>query len=362
MANVKLYTRVTDRGVITQLAEGTAAAFHVEVPVLGLAQNSVTWAPYKEESAGHYVEWADAVAALQTMQAPTVLYIDADVECDEVMIPGGEWNLNDTLIVGPTPRGADYDDSNWPSGTALPLQDRLYVYTQDDYCNPCRINGCRGLKDVLFYGETEPHTHINEYTEIPGYGDFSCIYVCNTSLFREGQRVMIGDHECSSDFVGYFIVVAVNEEEGSIVVYNDDYDSWDGGTLDPGSGYWRVWPDTSVFYFEGSCQSNQKEFILDGVELRKSDWDFDNKWGTIHYDFDVDATLRVVNNSSTHPFCVSVDADQINVVTRDACKIGWKSFDSYDDNGYVKFHIGAGTRQSTCQGLNWDGFYPYIQS
>lgn len=135
----------------------------------GFGSDTVTWAPFKSVGAGHVTTWAEAVAAVQAMAAPiTYIKIEADPWHDQVVIPAGKWVLNNTMIVGV----ATYAQGgrNWASSQDYGQQGlnegwqyyseqyrghqiKLWVHPEYDNLNPCKIEGCIGLKDMFFRGE-----------------------------------------------------------------------------------------------------------------------------------------------------------------------------------------------------------------
>jgi hypothetical protein len=336
---------------------------------------TVIWAPF---SNGYWEDlppsavatWEEAVAAVQQMHAAeTVIKIHMPVGfplwwwCEPVVIPGGVWNLNNTLIVGPDPEGSGLDTDNW-GYSGRPTTTLLQVVADSISSNPCRINGCRGLKNMSFKGQEEYSTYLVSSSYIPLNEDFAYIYTNDNSMFREGQRVMIGDHEGSTSFEGYFIVAAVDNVSGGIIIYNDGYDSEQDNFLNTGSGSWNVYPDTSIFYSESPqawWDGDRKQFLLDNAEVRHytSPPVTGSKWGVFHSDFGTNQELRLRNESYLHAATVFCDSDELSVVTEGACKIGWSAVRSYDDNGSVRFFPGAGSRISS-QWVSYDTYYPYI--
>ena len=154
------------------VVDGTSGAIlsgDGEVWLSPTAGNVVVWAPFATATpGGAYVEWADAVRALGAVNAPfTVLQIEADPWHDEVVIPAGTWQLNNTIIVGKVAyaqggrnwvASPDYGQQGLNAGWLYYNQQfrghqiKLWVHPESDDGNPCIIKGCIGLKDMFFRG------------------------------------------------------------------------------------------------------------------------------------------------------------------------------------------------------------------
>lgn len=147
--------------------------YNLEQSVSGPARNTVTWAPFatlaEAIATGKHTVWADAVAAINKLNAPvTFLQIEANPWDDEVVIPAGKWTLNNTVIVGKAGyaqggrdwyASQDYGNQGLNQGWQYYSQQyrghqvKLWVHPEYSNLNPCKIYGCVGLKDVFFRGQ-----------------------------------------------------------------------------------------------------------------------------------------------------------------------------------------------------------------
>ena len=316
--------------------------------------NTVVWAPYKDASPAHVTTWAEAVAAVQSMKAPeTFIFIDANPDEDSVEIPGGEWNLNNTMIVGPKPQNPS-SDTDYRS-----YEEKLYLHTESNGDNHCRLNGVRGLKDLYFRGEEfeASAATVGSATE-PNYGDTAVL----TLGYLVDGRMRVGDI-VEVDGSGYYRVVSVDLANSAIAILNEGYGST-GGTISDNT---IVWVDTSVFYVNDVYGTDNK-FILDNVDFRFGNY----RWGTFHVDYDGEVSFKLINGASVRWYAVKVDNYATFESDGSAC---WIGYDAVFGDGFVdiyslpgmEFHDGQDISYSAHQGItfyqpdnysNWSGSYP----
>ena len=115
--------------------------------VIGAVSNSrtVIWRPGDDPGPGYVTNWADAVAAVNLVSGPTTIQIEVggNPASTTVIIPEGNWQLNETTIVGVATSGdTDTQFRGW--------QGLLSLGTEGNPANPTWIKGCVGLKDVYW--------------------------------------------------------------------------------------------------------------------------------------------------------------------------------------------------------------------
>jgi len=163
--------RFTSVGLIQEQTTGEggdASLLSIEIPATSGLKNTVLWAPFADPlPPGHVRTWAEAVAEVNRVSGPTTIQIEADPWQDEVVIPAGVWQLNDTTIVGKV--GYAQGGRNWIASRDHGNQGlnagwlyynqqfrghqvKLWVHPENDNLNPCIIKGCVGLKDMFFRG------------------------------------------------------------------------------------------------------------------------------------------------------------------------------------------------------------------
>ena len=165
----------TDQGaslIGVEDADGNFTATDVEgvLAELYVTRSSTTevviWAPFLDPlPTGALRTWAEAVDAVNASIAPTTeIQIEADPWYDEVIIPTGLWQLNNTTIVGKVAYaqggrswissqdfGTQGLNEGWQSysNQFRGHQVLLWVHPEPD----CQIRGCVGLKDMFFRGD-----------------------------------------------------------------------------------------------------------------------------------------------------------------------------------------------------------------
>jgi len=379
-------TRITDKGVVQEnigdgsTGFGSAPTFSVEVPHVGAA-GTVTWAPYADEATaaqkGWYTSWAAAVSALQSLSTPTtILQIEADPwNDDEVIIPGGEWTLNNTTIVGKTTyaHGGQYYNSNnfWGgsigSNAHRGAQILLQVFTQGYYDddsvndNPCRLNGVRGLKDIFWRGEQcaypsgggdviafNPDTNLVTFRRTGG-NLFSTIDAPDAKWIESGEsegrfpsQININGSGASND--GTFDVVEWIDE--NTVTYINSSASLESGLS------WNMDRVNSVFFYNETF-GRYGEFVLDNVDFRNGG----SGWGSFYSGDSARLFIRLMNGASMRWYSSFVDGRAVVQSDGSPCWVGNYAFAG---NGYVKFYIEPGMEFHDDQDVSYDTYNSII--
>lgn len=295
--------------------------------------DTVVWAPYADPDPSHVTTWAEAVAAVQSMKAPeTFIHIDASPDDGTVYIPGGEWNLNNTMIVGPKPQNPD-TDSNYRS-----YEQKLELFTDSDDSNHCRLNGVRGLKDLYFRGESQETstTTVGDVSE-PNNGEAA---VLTLDFISEG-RMRVGD-VVEVDGSNFYRIIEVDLENSTITIFNEGQGN-SGGTISDGT---VVWVDTAVFYVNDYVGTDNK-FILDNVDFRFGNY----RWGTFHVDVNGEVAFKLINGASVRWYSMRVDNYATYESDGSAC---WIGYDAISGEGYVDIYSLAGMEFHDGQDISYD--------
>jgi hypothetical protein len=207
---------------------------------------------------GWYRTWAEAVTAIQALTAPsTVLKIMLNPDEDSFQIPGGTWQLNNTLISGfAVSADTDTNFRGW--------QELLNVYTEGNSANRCKIRGCIGLQNIYFRSnEQGTDTATTDNFTMPNNGDTVGIEVSDTVGFEVDRLLYMNT-------AGYFRIVSIDGL--STVIRNEGATgNASGGTNIP-SGQ-NIWPDDSVFHVQG-WDGFDTEFTLDNADFHYGNYRF----------------------------------------------------------------------------------------
>jgi len=339
----RVITRITDKGIVMEQFKGDSSVqsptFIVEIPAQGSGNSYAVWAPYKAPAAGHFTQWADAVAAVQSSNGPTTIYIDADANCQSVQIPGGVWTLNNTTIVG-TATGACGEEYRGE-------QTLLQVYTESDIDHPCRIYGVAGLKDLEFYGEDycgSPHG----CKAIMSAGEGDLVILARNdegNLFSQvdvGRAIEISNAG-AGDNNGCFYVHSVIDEN-TLTFRNCNYVPNDANN---GHIHWGINRLAAVFYVADSYGTDN-QFVLDNVQFHTGNCEENHE--TFYVKHCSKLFLKLVNGATTRWHSFKVEGFVIVQTDGSACQI---RSDSFVGCGFVKFYPLAGTEFSPCQGVDY---------
>lgn len=306
------------------------------------SEGLVCWAPSLDPTPdGAFVDFGDVVAALVAMTSPTtILQILADPG-DTITLPGGTWQLNNTIIAGNT---SDADsDSNYRG-----YQHLLEVTTEGDDENRCKILGCIGLKDMFFRpAESETTTELTADFSMPDVGNSVDIYVNNILGIEVGKLVFIdsaGFLRVSSIDAGGLFFTATNTGMAGNANFEDVISNQ------------SVYPDNSVFYTNASGETEGTNFTLDNVDFRHAYGNY--IFGSLHVDTDAGLFLHMKNGASTRWFGLRVDGYLAIQTDGTGCWVGSLAF--FGD-GYVDMFPMGGCQVRTWQSeiAEWTLHQPY---
>lgn len=310
-----------------------------------LSVPTVVWAPYIDPlPEGAVATWAEAVAAVQASTAPeTTIYI-YNPNLDGIYLPSGEWQLNNTTIVGGS-NGWDGDDQNF-----RPYQNLQYVEADVPSDWPCHIYGCVGLKNIFFRGtgSAGPVAQTDASFTMPDVGDTVDVVVDNwVNGFVPGVLVVI-------DSAGAFEIEAVNQDTGTLTVRNLGWTFNLSPTTVVSSGD-NVSLDTSVFQCR-SDDGSDTNFTLDNCDFRFGNY----QSGSFAVYQDSTLYLRLKNGTAIrwYAFCV-IDTGSYIVVQTDGspCWIGNDAF--FGDGTLATFPApGCYVRENQDVGT-WDQYQSY---
>ena len=367
-------TRITSRGIIEEYVRelpdevpNTTLVIDVKETIGG---NIVIWAPFLDPlPAGAVATWEEAVTALSLHSGPTTLQISADPWNDEVIIPGGTWDLNDTTIVGTTTYA--HGGYNWQSmpgshwagslGSASHrgAQILLYVRTQglsdsqSVVSNPCRLNGVRGLKDMFFRGEGNSFrsgsggliTNVVEGTTydwnvtISNNGD-GTFYPADV-----GRRISMNGG--NSDLVGTWKILTYID--ANTVIFGTD--NSEPQHIQTGIS-WDIDFINSVFHYNETF-GKYGEFILDNVDFRQGG----SSYGSFNIGCEGRLFLRLLNAASVRLGSFGCNGKVVVQGDGSPCWIGLFAFSG---DGYAKFFVEPGMQFNLDQCLCYDAYQSTI--
>lgn len=285
---------------------------------------TVVWAPFSDPlPAGAVSSWEEAVLAVQTSTSPETSIHIYNPEQDDIYLPGGEWHLNNTTIVGSAVSAAYDEDFRG-------YQDLQYIEADGNTSQPTRIYGCVGLKNIYFRGSN------NSGYDVSTTDSFDMPYPDDTVTVPVGGIVpaFAVDSLVRINSAGYFQVVSTDAVNNLLTVRNLDWsdNASPETTISSGQG---VYPDTSVF----QCRSEygpDTTFTLDNCDFRFGNY----TWGSFHVWEGCNLFLRLVNGASIRWYSFLVDGYCAVQGDGSPCWIGSATFFG---NGTVDSFAQAGT-------------------
>ena len=330
--------------------------------------NRVIWKPYADPGQGYVTTWEQAVYAVNLVQGPTIIQIEADPwEDDPVVIPGGYWGLNDTTIVGTTTyaHGGQYWDSNnfWGDsigasahrGAQILLQVFTQGYNDSDsaYDHPCRLHGVRGLKDMFWRGERSAGSPsgLGDVLSKDGDGNvtfhrtdgnlFSPIDTPDVSVDLPSTITISGSGASNN---GTFNIISWIDAD--TVTYNNN-----SATVESGLSFDLA--RINAVFFNNEPFGKYSEFTLDNVDFRSGGA------ASFYVGANGRSFIRLKNNASIRWYNVFGDSGGKIVVQSDGspCWVGNYAF--YGD-GQAKFYIEPGMEFHDNQEINYETFNSII--
>ena len=254
---------------------------------------NVVWAPFADPlPSGAVSTWAEAVAAVQSSTAAeTTIYILANPDDFTVIIPAGEWTLNNTTIVGKAVY-ASYDENF--RGT----QELLYVHAGGTSSEPTILTGCIGLKDMSFRGNQNDGRSGETTTSFttPSSGNPVTVTFSNLIGIVEGRTVFL-------DGPGYYRIDSVNPTSHAVVITNLGL----SGNASPDTDYSAgvdVYANNATFRCE-SQYGYDTTFTLDNCDLHHGGGEY--RFATIYSAPNANLFLNLRNGSVVHWYSIRVD-------------------------------------------------------
>jgi hypothetical protein len=264
----------------------------------------------------------------------------ADPQEDEVMLPGGTWTFNK-----PTTIAGRAVDSGTDTGFRA-YQQLLYFYTEGDSANPCKINGCVGLKD-LYFRSNENGSNVQTTQDFQTVNPTVLVDVNVTELTGVALNKLV-----YIDGAGYYRVISIDGTLLSLRNEGFNGNAGAGVTITAGT---TVYPDNAVFYMS---DGNSIEFTLDNTDFHFGNYRF----GTFHVDRADDwgsLSVYLTNGAATRWYAWRVDGSVVFTTDGSGCWIGSSAFFG---EGYVATYPMAGCQIRTYQPVinQWDQYQPYI--
>jgi hypothetical protein len=337
------YTHLSHGKAISDLRTDVEAAFVEQQEVAGITGNVVIWAPYMDPDPNHVTTWEEAVAAVAKLGAPMTFIQILVEDGQDVYIPPGTWQLNNTTLVGKT-FGASLDTS-YNYGYHRGYQDLVYVEAQSSSTKACRLLGCVGLKDIYFRGDwNPPQTELTASFTAPAPGDTAVATVISTEAFSEQQLVYL-------DGEGYYRVINVNSAT-ELTLLNLDYAGNSGEGHVVGSGA-SLYANNAVFYVNDTYVDGTT-FTLDNSDFRYGNYLF----GSFHVDSDGGLFLNLINTASLRWYALR--SDGYTMIQGDGSS-AWLGSYAFFGEGLVDVTPGAGMIVRRNQGdiANWYFYQPY---
>lgn len=320
------------------------ARFHLTLEAVrdlkGTAGNVVLWCPQSEAGEGYVTEWSEAVAQVQKMVGPTTIKIVTPSSPNDVVIPDGTWQLNDTTLVGVAwDASTDSSYRGW--------QELIYVYGAN---NRTWLKGCVGLKDMYFRSSDYANSL---------YGDSGTVStkVGNTMTFVAG-----GGSTFSADDVGKPIRIGsvgpywnpgsdtdYSENRGTFIITavlgptTIQFENASGITGDANNGNigWSLC--TSMFICLND-NVDKKPFILDNVDFH---YGGDYEWGAFYVAEYENQFFVLKNGASVRWYAIVTDG---YIVLQSDGSPAWVGTDAFAGMGYADVFPMAGTQVRTSQG------------
>lgn len=314
------------------------ARFRLNIEALrdlkGTAGNVVLWAPEADPGEGYVVEWSDAVAQVNKMVGPTTIKIISANPNNDVFIPEGTWQLNETTLVGIA----------WDASTDTSFrgyQNLIDVFGTD---NRTLLLGCVGLKDMFFRGsDYADELNGNSGSFTAKSGDTMTFTAGGGSTFSAddvGKPVRIGHIDPYSfygsdtdetDNRGTFIITAVL---GPTTIQFENVD----GIVDDANNGDIGWSLCSSMFLSLDDGTKKKPFVLDNVDFR---YNGDYDWGSFYVQDNEDQFFVLKNGASVRWYAIIADG---YIVLQSDGSPAWIGSDAFGGNGYADVFPMAGTQ------------------
>lgn len=305
----------------------------------GTTGNVVLWAPEAEPGENYVVEWSDAVAQVNKMVGPTTIKIISSNPSDDVYIPEGTWQLNETTLVG-IAWDADYDTD------FRGYQNLIDVFGTG---NRTLLKGCVGLKDMYFRASDDDE---DPWVLLNGDSGTFTAKALDTMTFTAGggdtftaddvgKPIRIGhvdpynyygDDTDETDNRGIFIITAVL---GPTTI---QFENASGVVADANNGD-IGWSLCTSMFLSLNDGTKKKPFVLDNVDFR---YNGDYDWGSFFVEDGVYGQFFVLKNAaSVRWYAISVEG---YIVVQSDGSPAWIGVDAFIGNGEVEMFPMAGTQ------------------
>lgn len=305
----------------------------------GTAGNVVIWAPQSTPSEGYVTEWADAVLQVQKMVGPTTIKIVVPDNPDDVVIPDGTWQLNETTLVG-----VAWDASTDTSYRGY--QNLIYVYGQN---NETWLKGCVGLKDMYFRSSDYAGSRYgNGGAYLSAVGSTVTFLAGGGATFTSadvGKPIRIGsvgpywnpgsDTSQSANRGTFFITAVLNPT--TIQFENADAVIPDGNNGDLG------WSLCTSMFLSLDDGTDKKPFILDNVDFH---YGGDYEWGAFYVGSGEGQFFVLKNGASVRWYAIVTDG---YIVLQSDGSPAWIGSLAFAGTGYADVFPMAGTQVRTGQ-------------
>ncbi len=339
--------------------------------------NVVTLKPYDVPGIGYVTTWAEAVTAVQAMQPGNTIFIDIDPwdpdDLGPYTIPAppidiGQWALNDTMIESrttychggldwqstpPTPgdHGSPWQGSDDPyRGMQILayIQTKGHINSDDAIGNPCRITGCRGLKNLFFRGEMYIGSQSGTGNLTVDGGIVTVTRVAGI-IFRPIDASVVPSiltiSGSSNGNDGTFQITSWDLETGTVTYENGDAsaESELSYSLDR----------CNAVFVNNETFGRYGDFILDNADFRQGG----SQFGTFYVGEDGRSYIKLRNAASLRMGSTCVDGHLVVQGDGSPCRVGL--FATYG-NGWAKFYLTPGMEFQDAQCVTYDVYQSTI--
>lgn len=300
----------------------------------GTAGNVVLWAPEADPGEGYVTEWSDAVAQVQKMVGPTTIKIVSANPNNDVYIPEGTWQLNETTLVGIA----------WDASTDTSFRGYQNLIDVFGTGNRTLLLGCVGLKDMFFRGsDYDGSLNGDSGSFTAKAGDTMTFTAGGGDTFSAddvGKPIRIGHispyntYGSDTDEVdnrGTFVITAVL---GPTTI---QFENVDGIVADANNGD-IGWSLCTSMFLSLDDGTKKKPFVLDNVDFR---YNGDYDWGSFYVQDNEDQFFVLKNGASVRWYAIITDG---YIVVQSDGSPAWLGSDAFAGNGYADVFPMAGTQ------------------
>ena len=326
--------------------------------------NIVVWAPDAEsDGPGYYSNWADVVNVVQQLVGNTIIKIlwSPNGGSDPVVIPGGTWELNNTILEG-VAYGADTDTSYRGS------QELVYVVGEDDNSNPVWLKSCIGVRNLFWRQQDFENMRVNGSAGTVAAKDGDTItFTTNGDWYTftskdVGKPIRVGwitpytnygSDVSNSGNRGTFTITAVVDAHTVQFTNPSGSDSAESSNGDIG---WSLCTSTIIITEDLTYSDGYAPFTIDNADFR---YGGDTDWGSMYVAQNVTQFITLMNGGSIRWYSTVVDGFLVVTSDGSGCWVGSIAFVGL---GEVYVFPMAGCQVRTWQPAiaSWTLNQPYI--